>query len=56
MTSHKKYMDKALNDPFEELYPSDNFYDEDEIELLLEDDEISDEEEAFMAGYIDEME
>ena len=32
---------------------SDDFYNENEIELLLEDDEISDEEEGFMFGYID---
>lgn len=29
-----------------------NFYDEDEIEDLAENDEISDEEQGFMAGYL----
>ncbi len=33
-------------------FDKDDFYSEDEIELLLEDDEISDEEEAFMIGYM----
>lgn len=37
---------------FEELDSKGDFYNEDEIELLLEDDEISDEEEAFMMGYM----
>ena len=32
---------------------NDDFYTEDEIETLLEDDEISVSEEAFMRGYID---
>lgn len=31
----------------------DDFYTEEEIETLLEDDEISASEEAFMRGYID---
>ena len=31
----------------------DDFYTEAEIETLLEDDEISDSEEAFMRGYMD---
>jgi hypothetical protein len=31
----------------------DDFYTEEEIEMLLEDDEISATEEAFMRGYID---
>ena len=31
----------------------DDFYTEEEIEMLLEDDEISMSEEAFMRGYID---
>lgn len=46
-----------LREP-EELFTDedtyDTFYKEDEIESLLEDDEISDEEEAFMMGYIDD--
>ena len=33
---------------------ADTFYNEDEIEVLLEDDEISGEEEAFMKGYMDD--
>jgi len=33
---------------------ADAFYNEDEIEVLLEDDEISGEEEAFMKGYMDD--
>ena len=36
---------------FDEFY-NDDFYNEDEIGLLLEDDEISEEEEAFMVGYM----
>ena len=37
-----------------ESYESDaDFYTEEEIEMLLEDDEISMSEEAFMRGYID---
>lgn len=32
----------------------DDFYSEEEIEVLLEDDEISTAEEAFMRGYLDE--
>jgi hypothetical protein len=34
-------------------YQDDDFYTEEEIETLLEDDEISASEEAFMRGYID---
>ena len=34
-------------------YVDDDFYTEEEIEVLLEDDEISASEEAFMRGYID---
>lgn len=37
---------------WEEL--KDDFYNEEEIEILLEDDEISTIEEAFMRGYIGE--
>ncbi len=43
--------EKEMNNLFEEG-DNDDFYNEDEIELLLEDDEISDEEEAFMVGYM----
>ena len=38
---------------FEGQDKSDDFYNEEDIELLLENDEISDEEEAFMMGYMD---
>ena len=34
-------------------YEEDDFYTEQEIEILLEDDEISASEEAFMRGYMD---
>lgn len=39
--------------PSEEL-ENEDFYDESEIEILLEDDEISSAEEAFMRGYMGE--
>ena len=41
---------------FENLNGSEDFYNGEEIEILLEDDEISTVEEAFMRGYIDEEE
>ncbi|HLC72320.1 MAG TPA: hypothetical protein VJH37_01940 [Candidatus Nanoarchaeia archaeon] len=37
---------------FDELDKEEDFYNKDEIGSLLEDDEISDEEEAFMLGYM----
>gem|GEM_PF-1602965 len=46
-----KKEEKEMYEIFDEL-GNDDFYSEDEIELLLEDDEISDEEEAFMVGYM----
>ncbi len=44
--------DKMKSDPFFE----EDFYTDNEIEILLEDDEISALEEGFMRGYIDEEE
>ncbi|MEK6861133.1 MAG: hypothetical protein AABY07_04115 [Nanoarchaeota archaeon] len=39
---------------YEEIDPDEDIYAEGEIDLLLEDDEISTVEEAFMRGYIEE--
>ncbi|MDP1694521.1 MAG: hypothetical protein Q8L34_03195 [Candidatus Woesearchaeota archaeon] len=51
MTIKKGKMESDRRGLFDEL-DKDDFYNESEIELLLEDDEISDEEEAFMVGYM----
>jgi hypothetical protein len=48
-----KRNEREMDELFEERERSDDFYNEDDIELLLENDEISDEEEAFMMGYMD---
>jgi len=48
-------MTKHIYAELEEQYPSEeDFYTEEEISLLLEDDEISSAEAAFMQGYIEE--
>jgi len=39
---------------FDEASPDDDFYDLEEIGCLLEDDEISSEEEGFMLGYMED--
>jgi len=46
---------KTMKEEHQNPYYGENedFYTEEEIELLLEDDEISATEEAFMRGYID---
>lgn len=51
MTIKNEKRERHENELFDELDKND-FYNENEIELLLEDDEISDEEEAFMVGYM----
>ena len=51
MTIRNKKIERERSELFDEL-DKDDFYNEDEIGLLLEDDEISDEEEAFMVGYM----
>lgn len=48
-----KKSEKEKEQLFDERDRSDDFYNEEDIELLLENDEISDEEEAFMMGYMD---
>ncbi|MBI1972821.1 hypothetical protein HYS50_02345 [Candidatus Woesearchaeota archaeon] len=53
MATKKEWLDQEKDELFEGYDDSDDIYNEDEIELLLEDDEISEEEEAFMMGYID---
>lgn len=49
----KEKNEKEVYDLFNESDEKQDFYNESEIGLLLEDDEISDEEEAFMVGYMD---
>jgi len=44
---------KKKNEEHDFELSDDDFYTEEEIETLLEDDEISASEEAFMRGYID---
>ncbi len=44
---------KKQNEEHDFELSDDDFYTEEEIETLLEDDEISASEEAFMRGYID---
>ena len=44
---------KLYDQDYEDHYEEDDFYTEKEIETLLEDDEISASEEAFMRGYMD---
>ena len=51
MAMKKEKSESDIYELFDEL-DKDDFYNEDEIGLLLEDDEISDEEEAFMVGYM----
>ncbi len=53
MAAHKDRTKKEMYELFDELEENDDFYSENEIGSLLEDDEISDEEEAFMMGYMD---
>lgn len=50
MKQHAKEVERTLK---REKDIGDDFYNEEEIEHLLEDDEISSEEEAFMRGYIE---
>ena len=50
MKQHAKEVERTLK---REKDIDDDFYNEEEIEHLLEDDEISSEEEAFMRGYIE---
>ena len=52
MATKKEWLDQEKDELFDNQDDTDDFYSEDEIELLLEDDEISDEEEAFMMGYM----
>lgn len=52
MAMKKEKIESDRNELFDELDKEEDFYNESEIELLLEDDEISDEEEAFMVGYM----
>ena len=53
MVTRNEQVEKEMDELLDELDRSDDFYNEDDIELLLENDEISDEEEAFMVGYMD---
>jgi len=52
VATKKEWLDQEKDELFDNQDDTDDFYSEDEIELLLEDDEISDEEEAFMMGYM----
>ena len=52
MAMKKEKSESDIYELFDELDKEEDFYNEDEIGLLLEDDEISDEEEAFMLGYM----
>ncbi len=49
MKKYKQFEERGYEEPLRE-----DFYTEEEIEILLEDDEISTAEEAFMRGYMGE--
>ena len=52
MAMKKEKSESDIYELFDELDKEEDFYNKDEIGSLLEDDEISDEEEAFMLGYM----